>query len=104
MPPTRFPAPTPSPEVMGSLTGITEDTGLTAEANSAPGHDWGTDRPDRGAALPRPAAPWLPAPAGACPSPEIALGAAAGAGAAPPSQPADFAIWVPKLPIPTLKY
>ncbi len=30
--------------------------------------------------------------------------AAAAAGAALVSQPADLAIWVPKLPIPTLKY
>ncbi|MFZ0907141.1 MAG: hypothetical protein WAN71_25360 [Mycobacterium sp.] len=79
----------------------------------APAQDDGTDNLPSEAALPSPAEIGAPPPSIPPPPPPSippkpptpAAGAAsAAAGPAPPSMPVLFAIWTPKLAIPTLKY
>src|ERR1700758_818877 len=102
MPPSRFPGPPASGAALTLLTGMAVAWGATAW--TFPAHVAGTDSLPIEVALPRCAAAPAPPPSRP-PSPGSPLGTAAAAGAAaPPIQPRVLEIWVPKLPIPTLKY
>src|SRR5271163_4376766 len=102
MPPSRFPGP---PAASGAaLTVLTGTAACATGAAVAPDHATGTDNfPPIEPAVPTDPATCAPPPS-APPSAGSALGIAAAGAAAPPSAPALLAIWVPKLPIPTLKY
>src|ERR1700757_1371261 len=101
MPPSRFPVPPASGAALTLLTGMADAWGA---AWTAPAHVAGTDNLPSEVALPRCAAGPAPPPSRP-PSPGKPLGTAPAAGAAaPPIQPRVLEIWVPKLPIPMLKY
>ena len=94
------PPPADSPATMGSLIICT--AGRTDGAADAPGHEDGTARCPMWAPLPKPAATCPPA----APIAPLIGGvgtAAAAAGAALVSKPADLATWTKELPMPTLK-